>query len=111
MTTTRLVEHKPKKKVYEIKVYEIKFAKLRRSCDSFCVHNLEETTIVCTIAIDNFYLQYCNLQIVCRLLELLTFVCAISIHHFWMDNCMLQNNVNITSKIDCINTYKLIPAL
>ena len=31
-----------------------KIAKLRQICDSFCVPNLEETTFVCIIAIDNF---------------------------------------------------------
>ena len=30
------------------------------SCDSFCVHNLQETTFVCTIATDNFCLHLCN---------------------------------------------------
>ena len=37
-----------------------KIAKLRQSCDRFCVHNLYETTFVFTIATDNFCLHYCN---------------------------------------------------
>ena len=36
-----------------------KIVKLRQSCDSFCVHNMQETTFVCTIATDNFCLHYC----------------------------------------------------
>ena len=37
----------------------LKIAKLRQSCDSFCVHNLQETTFVCTIETYNFWLHYC----------------------------------------------------
>ena len=37
-----------------------KIAILRQSCDSFCVHKLQETTFVCNIAIDNFCLHYCS---------------------------------------------------
>ena len=36
-----------------------KIAKLRQSCDSFCVHNMQET-FVCTIASDDFYLHDSN---------------------------------------------------
>ena len=39
---------------------EEKITKLRQSCDSFCVHNMQETTFVCTIATDNFCMQNCN---------------------------------------------------
>ena len=51
----------------------IKIARLRRSCDSFCVHNLQETTLfaklqlitfVCTSAIDNFFM-YSNCPLFC----------------------------------------------
>ena len=31
----------------------VKISKLRQSCDSFCVHNLQETTFICIIAIEN----------------------------------------------------------
>ena len=37
-----------------------KIAKFRQSCDNFCVQKLQETTFVCTIAIDNFFLHYFN---------------------------------------------------
>ena len=64
---------------YENKVplYERKISKLRQSCDTFCVHNLQETTFVC--AIDNFL---CNSAIynLYALLQFLTFVCPIAIH-------------------------------
>ena len=33
---------------------------MRQSCDSFCVHNLQEITFVCTIATDNFCLHHYN---------------------------------------------------
>ena len=39
---------------------ERKIAKLRKSCDSFCVHKMHETTFVCLFAIDNFCLHYYN---------------------------------------------------
>ena len=44
---------------------------MRQRCDSFCVHNLQETTFVCTTAIEstlrttptvNFCMPYCNCQ-------------------------------------------------
>ena len=37
----------------------LKKKKLSQSCDIFCVHNLQETTFVCTIATDNFRWHYC----------------------------------------------------
>ena len=58
----------------------LKILILRQSCDSFCVHNLQETTFVCTTTLDNFCLHYCNQQkLFYALLQLLTFVCTIAI--------------------------------
>ena len=83
---------------------------MRQSCDSFCVHNLQETTFVCTIATYNFCLHYCNWKhfkhysncwLLFALLQLPTFyrkkpfvwtTATITIHHiitvinFWMHN-------------------------
>ena len=55
-----------------------KIAKLRQSCDSFCVHNLQKTTFVCTIATANFFFA---------LLQLLTFVCTIATANFCLNYC------------------------
>ena len=85
----------------------LKIAKLRQSCDSFCVHNLQKITFVCTTAIDNilsttpivnFCMPYCNCQhfygtttfvwtiatitINITLLQLLTFKCPMVIDNF-----------------------------
>ena len=54
----------------------LKISILRQSCYSFCVHNLQETTFVCTIATYNFCLHYCNWK---HFKHLLTFVCLIAI--------------------------------
>ena len=70
-----------------------KIAKLRQSCDSFCVQNLQETTIVYTIATDNFCLHYCNwnhfkhysnCQLLHAILQLATFLWN---NNFCMDYC------------------------
>ena len=62
-----------------------KIAKLRRSCDSFCVHKLQETTFVCNIAIDKFCLHYCILQLF-FVQQLSTFLCIILIANvfYWL---------------------------
>ena len=64
---------------------KVKGAKLRQSCDSFCVYNLQETSFVCTIIIDNFFkctiaydnlnLYYCNWKFFSSQLQWTTFVC------------------------------------
>ena len=69
-----LVEIGSLKKIW--KFGEKKIAKLRQSCDSFCVHNMHETTFVCTIAINNVCLHYYNWQHLFALLQLITFVCT-----------------------------------
>ena len=43
-----------------VKFNKWKIAKLRQSCDSFCVHNLKEITFVCSIATDNFCFHNCK---------------------------------------------------
>ena len=58
---------------------------MRRSCDSFCVHKLQETTFVCNIAIDKFCLHYCILQLF-FVQQLSTFLCIILIANvfYWL---------------------------
>ena len=59
-------------KICESKIVK-KIAKLRQSCDSFCVHMLQKTNVDCTIAIDNCFIHYCNYQLLYVLLQFLTF--------------------------------------
>ena len=102
-----------------------KIAKLRQSCDSFCVHNMHETTFVCTIAIDNFCLHYYNWQLLFALLQLITFVCTTAIDNIFIqlqltnivltiatvDMCLLQSNIYNIRYINCNGAHKLITAL
>ena len=46
----------------------------------------KEKTFVCTIAIDNFCLQYYNLQFFYALLQILTFACNIAIANNFVEN-------------------------
>ena len=57
---------------------------MRRSCDSFCVHKLQETTFVCNIAIDNFCLHYCIWQLF-FIPQLSTFLCIILIANVFIE--------------------------
>ena len=74
---------------------------MRQSCDSFCVHNWQETTLVCTTAIENilsttpivgFCMPYCNCQHFYRKITFVWTTATITIHHiitvidFWMHN-------------------------
>ena len=103
----------------------IKIAKLCQSCDSFCVHNLQETTFVCTIATDNFcfhyynwkhFKHYSNCQLLYALLQLPTFFIeqkkllygllqplqSITSLHFLTFQCrMVINTLLCTITIDC----------
>ena len=76
-----------------------KVTKSRQSCDSFWVHNLQETTFVCTISIYNFCLHFCNWQLFYALLQLLTFKCTFTIANilwnmaneiYCMSNCIWE---------------------
>ena len=59
-----------------------KIEKLRQSCDSFYVDNLQETPFVCTTTIDiflctanvNFCLPYCKQNLLYKQLHLVTFI-------------------------------------
>ena len=59
---------------------------MRRSCDSFCVHKLQETTFVCNIAIDNFCLHYCIWQLF-FVPQLSTSLCIILIADVFIEYC------------------------
>ena len=59
-----------------------KIAKLRQSCNSFCVHNLQQTTFVCICTLDNFWLHYCNQQKL--------FLCTTAIVNFCLHYCNCQ---------------------
>ena len=98
-----------------------KIAKLRQSCDSFCVHKMHETTFVCLFAIDNFCLHYYNWQLLFALLQLITFVCTTAIDNIFIhleltnivltiatvDMCLMQSNINNVRYINCNGTHKL----
>ena len=56
-----------------LKVVNTKIAKLRQSCDSFCMHKLQETIFYCTIEINNCFIHCCNYQLLYALLQFSTF--------------------------------------
>ena len=61
-----------------------KIAKFRWSCDSFCVHKLQETTFICNIAIHNLGLHYCMWQLF-YVSQLSTFLCIILIANVFIE--------------------------
>ena len=63
-----------------------KIAKLRRSCDSFCVHNLQSKTFVCPIVIDS------PLELECSIITKFSF-------------CLHECNGNLSSRY---NNWKLL---
>ena len=58
-----------------------KIAKLRQSCDSFCMQQLQMTTFVC---------NNCKWHLLYALLQLTTFVCNIVIDNFCLCYCKKQ---------------------
>ena len=52
---------------------------MHQSCDSFCVHNLRETTFLCAVVIVNFSLCYCNWKHFMQ--------CTIAIANNFMEYC------------------------
>ena len=65
----------------------LKTSKLVRSCYSFYMHNLQEATFVCTIAIDNFCLHYYIWQLSYALLQMSTFYALLQLPTFFMEYC------------------------
>ena len=75
----------------------VKIAKLRQSCDSYC---MQMTTFVCIDAIDNFYLHYCywpffkhhgTWQCLYILFSFQIFCMSYQMRHLWKALCTFCN--------------------